>query len=88
MTLTPKEVHYMLHFFFLGIRAYKELELFFFTLERFYQHVSGPPMKAFIKVVSSLILVCACTPMSMHVRDDTVSGVADEVWVTIHLNSW
>lgn len=45
-------------------------------------------MKAFIKVVSSLILVCACTPMSMHVRDDTVSGVADEVWVTIHLNSW
>lgn len=46
------------------------------------------PIKAFTKVASSLILVCSCTCMCMYVHDGTVSGVADEIWVTIHLNAW
>lgn len=46
------------------------------------------PMKAFTKVASSLKLVCASTCVCMHVHDGTVSGVAAEIWVTIHLNAW
>lgn len=46
------------------------------------------PMKAFTKVASSLKLVCVHTRVCMNVGDGTVSGVADEIWVTIHLNAW